>query len=225
MPREDYVKGVFASIYSKYDLIDSIISFGMDGSWRNIMIRMIDLDNVARILDCGAGTGKLSRKLIERFPSAKVVALDISGEMLSSISDRRITTVTASAVEIPFDPGSFDIVTSAFLTRNVPDRTKFFSEVRRILRPGGIFINLDIHMPENPVLKRFFSLYFMKIVPKLGNLISGSASYTYLSGSVRDFVTPGKLAEEIQASGLEAIEIRRKAIGSISIGKYIKKLA
>lgn len=223
MASEEYVRDVFGSIHSKYDLIDSIISFGMDESWRKMMIRIIDRDPVNDILDCGAGTGKLSRKLIERFPRAKVTALDISGDMLSFIHDRRISTVTASAMDMPFEDESFDLITSAFLTRNVPDRMAYFSEVRRLLRPGGIFINLDIHLPENPVFRKLFSIYFLKVVPAFGDLISRSSSYTYLSGSVRNFVSPHELSADIIAAGFSLVYIRIRAIGSISIGKYLKK--
>ena len=221
MASEEYVKDVFGSIHSKYDLIDSIISFGMDESWRNMMIRMIDHGDIKRILDCGAGTGKLSRKLVGHFPQSHVTALDISGEMLSFIHDARIKTVTASAMAMPFADASFDLVTSAFLTRNVPDRKAYFSEVHRVLRPGGIFINLDIHLPENQVLRELFSIYFLKIVPVLGDKISHSDSYTYLSGSVRNFVSPEKLSGEIIRAGFSLADMRIKAIGSISIGKYI----
>ncbi len=223
MASEEYVREVFGSIHSKYDLIDSIISFGMDESWRNMMIRIIDGDSVHDILDCGAGTGKLSRKLIERFPRSNVTALDISGEMLSFIHDRRIRTVTASAMDIPFKDESFDLVTSAFLTRNVPDRNAYFSEVRRLLRPAGQFINLDIHLPEKPVLRELFSLYFLKLVPVFGDMISRSSSYTYLSGSVRNFVPPHKLSAEIIQAGFSVAYLRTMAIGSISIAKYLKK--
>jgi demethylmenaquinone methyltransferase/2-methoxy-6-polyprenyl-1,4-benzoquinol methylase len=223
MANEEYVKGVFGSIHNKYDLVDSIISFGMDESWRKTMIRIIDRDNIQDILDCGAGTGKLSRKLIERFPLAKVSALDISGEMLSSIHDRRIRSVEASAMDIPFEDESFDLVTSAFLTRNLPDREAYFSEVRRLLRPAGLFINLDIHLPENPVFRKFFSIYFLRIVPAFGDLVSGSHSYTYLSASVRNFVSPEVLSLEIKHAGFYPEYFDTRAIGSISIGKYIKK--
>jgi|YelNatPaOPRAMG01_1025707.scaffolds.fasta_scaffold00209_14 demethylmenaquinone methyltransferase/2-methoxy-6-polyprenyl-1,4-benzoquinol methylase len=222
MASEEYVKEVFRNIHSKYDLIDSIISFGMDEPWRNRMIAIIDREDIHDILDCGAGTGKLSRKLVQRFPLANVTALDISGDMLSFIHDNRIRPITASAMDMPFENGSFDLITSAFLTRNVPDRNAYFSEVRRLLRPKGLFINLDIHLPENHVLRKLFSIYFLKLVPAFGDMVSGSSSYTYLSASVRNFVSPQRLSEEIMHAGFKPAYLSIRAIGSISIGKYIK---
>ncbi len=222
MPQESYVSDIFRSIYSKYDLLDSLISLGLDNIWRKRLISMIRIHDNSNILDCGAGTGKLSALLRRKFPGSRIVALDISKEMLSVVSDTSIETIVGSAVDMPFEDNSFDLVTCAFLTRNVPDRKKFFTEVKRVLRDGGEFVTLDIHNPKNRGFSILFSIYFDRIVPRIGDVVSRSGSYSYLSKSVRGFISPEDLEIEAESCGLTSTGRRLMGMGSISISRFIK---
>ena len=222
MPEEERVRSVFNSIYNKYDLIDSIISFGMDSSWRRTMISMAGSRQYKSILDCGAGTGKLTMQLRKKFPDARMVALDVSDQMISLIPDPGIERVVGSAVELPFDSSSFDLVTSAFLTRNVPSIEAYLKEAYRVLRKDGALINLDIHTPVIHGYREIFSLYFFHVVPIIGDLLTGSNSYSYLSNSVRNFVGPDELIDKARKAGFRLERKVLKALQSISILRFNK---
>ena len=222
MPEEERVRSVFNSIYNKYDLIDSIISFGMDSSWRRTMISMAGSRQYKSILDCGAGTGKLTMQLRKNFPDARMVALDVSDQMISLIPDPGIERVVGSAVELPFDNSSFDLVTSAFLTRNVPSIEAYLKEAYRVLRKDGALINLDIHTPVIHGYREIFSLYFFHVVPIIGDLLTGSNSYSYLSNSVRNFVGPDELIDKARKAGFRLERKVLKALQSISILRFNK---
>lgn len=219
MPEEKYVEHVFNSIYRKYDLVDSFISLGMDRGWRKILVSMIGEGNPETILDCGAGTGKLSLALRKRFPRARIMAFDLSNSMLSEIKDNSIEKVQGSALELPFEDSSIDVITAAFLTRNLPDRAKFFNEVRRVLKPDGIFVNLDIHSPENKAFGVIFRRYFYKIVPFFGDIVTRSQSYSYLAKSVRAFPTVSQFEKEVTDAGFTVLAKKTKALNSILILK------
>ena len=222
MPEEERVRSVFNSIYNKYDLIDSIISFGMDSAWRRTMISMAGSRQYKSILDCGAGTGKLTMQLRKKFPDARMVALDVSDQMISLIPDPGIERVVGSAVELPFDNSSFDLVTSAFLTRNVPNIEAYLREAYRVLRKDGALINLDIHTPVIHGYREIFSLYFFHVVPIIGDLLTGSNSYSYLSNSVRNFVGPDELIDKARKAGFSLERKVLKAMQSISIIRFNK---
>ena len=222
MPEEERVRSVFNSIYNKYDLIDSIISFGMDSAWRRTMISMAGSRQYKSILDCGAGTGKLTMQLRKKFPDARMVALDVSDQMISLIPDPGIERVVGSAVELPFDSSSFDLVTSAFLTRNVPSIEAYLREAYRVLRKDGALINLDIHTPVIHGYREIFSLYFFHVVPIIGDLLTGSNSYSYLSNSVRNFVGPDELIDKARKAGFSLERKVLKAMQSISIIRFNK---
>ena len=222
MPEEERVRSVFNSIYNKYDLIDSIISFGMDSAWRRTMISMAGSRQYKSILDCGAGTGKLTMQLRKKFPDARMVALDVSDQMISLIPDPGIERVVGSAVELPFDNSSFDLVTSAFLTRNVPSIEAYLKEAYRVLRKDGALINLDIHTPVIHGYREIFSLYFFHVVPIIGDLLTGSNSYSYLSNSVRNFVGPDELIDKARKAGFRLERKVLKALQSISILRFNK---
>lgn len=222
MPEEKYVENVFNSIYRKYDLVDSFISFGMDKKWRKILVSMIGDVNPGVILDCGAGTGKLSAVLRSRFPRARIVAFDLSASMLSGIKDQTIERIQGSALELPFEDSSIDIVTAAFLTRNLPDRKKFFSEVRRVLKPGGVYVNLDIHSPENRAFGIVFRRYFFRIVPIFGDIITRSQSYSYLAKSVKAFPSVTEFEKEVREAGFSISDRKTKALDSILILRLIR---
>lgn len=221
MADEKYVEGVFDSIHSKYDLVDSFISLGMDRSWRSDMVSMIDANAPDTILDCGAGTGKLSLALKARFPRSRIIAFDLSESMLSGIKDRSIEKIRGSALDLPFEDSSIDIVTSAFLTRNLPERTKYYSEVRRVLKPGGAWINLDIHFPENLALRLIFRVYFFRAVPLFGDLVTRSGSYSYLARSVRNFPSAREFEGEVVDAGFSVSAREMRALNSVLIMRLL----
>ncbi len=216
------VIGVFNKISGKYDLLDSFISWGQDQRWRRRVVDDLDLKPGLDVLDCGAGTGKLSRLIVQRCPQCKLVALDINKNMFRSDLLPGVEFRVSSAEDLPFPDGTFDRIASAFLTRNVDHLDIYFSEVSRVLKPGGIFVNLDIFPSAVSWFNPLFSFYFYNVVPVFGNMVTKSQSYTYLAGSVKNFITPEKMNDLLLKSGFSVRPVRKFMYGTVAINNAAK---
>lgn len=221
--KEELVRNVFEHIQDRYDLLDSIISAGMDQRWRGKLISSLKLTEGANVLDCGAGTGKLTRMILDECKDCNVISLDITESMFrpSILPDTKF--IVASAEEIPLEDSSQDAVVSAYLTRNLESVDAYFSEAYRVLRPGGVFANLDIYDPSMPLYKQLFSFYFYHVVPVIGNAATHSKSYTYLANSVKGFHKPEVIAEKIGKAGFSEVEQHKMMLGSIYLHVGKKK--
>lgn len=215
--KEELVRNVFENIQDRYDLLDSIISAGMDQRWRRILISSLNLKKGAQVLDCGAGTGKLTKMILESCPTCKVTSLDITEKMFrpSILPDCKF--VVASAQDMPFKDETFDAVVSGYLTRNLESVDKYFSEAMRVLKSGGMFANLDIYNPTMPGFSQLFGLYFYHFVPYLGDHVTDSDSYTYLAKSVRNFYSPETVKEKVEKAGFQEVKMKKMMLGSISL--------
>ena len=221
--KEKNVREIFNSIQDKYDFLDTLISMGQDERWRRFMVKNLELKNNLDVLDCGAGTGKLTRQIIEACGTCSTTCLDVTDSMFRPKLFPTTRFIVASAEHIPLPDESVDRVVSAFLTRNLENVDNYFSEVHRILRKNGIFINLDIFDPEIPVYRQFFSLYFYRMMPRIGNRMTGSKSYSYLAQSVKNFYDHETLETKIRNSGI-TLEISRPfMLGSVYVHKGVKR--
>ena len=215
--KEDLVVTVFESIQDRYDLLDSFISFGLDQRWRRLLVSALELKSGQAVLDCGAGTGKLTHAILEACPSCSTISLDITKGMFRPSYLPGTKFILASAEEIPLGNNSVDRVVSAYLTRNLSSVDRYFAEAFRVLKPGGIFANLDIYNPVTPGFSLLFGIYFYHIVPPFGNLITHSRSYSYLAESVKKFHSPDAITEKTRKAGFEIIKVRKLLFGSIYI--------
>ena len=220
--KEKNVREIFNSIQEKYDFLDTLISMGQDERWRRFMVRNLDLRDNLEILDCGAGTGKLTHQIIESCGTCKTTCLDVTDTMFRPEMFPHTKFIVASAEKIPLPDESVDRVVSAFLTRNLENVDNYFSEVHRVLRKNGIFINMDIFDPRMPVYRQFFSIYFYRIMPMIGNRITGSKSYTYLAQSVKNFYDHATLEEKIRKSGITLKMSKSFMLGSVYVHIGIK---
>ncbi|MCL5802707.1 MAG: class I SAM-dependent methyltransferase [Candidatus Thermoplasmatota archaeon] len=221
--KEKNVREIFNSIQDKYDFLDTLISMGQDERWRRFMVKNLELKDNLDVLDCGAGTGKLTRQIIEACGTCSTTCLDVTDSMFRPKLFPNTRFIVASAEHIPLPDESVDRVVSAFLTRNLENVDNYFSEVHRILRKNGIFINLDIFDPEIPVYRQFFSLYFYRMMPRIGNRMTGSKSYSYLAQSVKNFYDHETLETKIRNSGI-TLEISRPfMLGSVYVHKGVKR--
>lgn len=222
--KEELVRNVFESIQDRYDLLDSIISGGMDQRWRRRLISSLQLRENSNVLDCGAGTGKLTRMILDVCGSCKVISLDITESMFrpSILPDTKF--IVASAEKIPLEDSSQNAVVSAYLTRNLESVDAYFSEAYRVLKPGGILANLDIYNPSLPVYRQLFALYFYHVVPVIGNAATHSKSYTYLAKSVKNFHKPEVITEKIKNTGFVEVEEHKMMLGSIYLHTGRKKI-
>ncbi|MGP6220893.1 ubiquinone/menaquinone biosynthesis methyltransferase [Caldiplasma sukawensis] len=218
--KESLVRGVFNSISDKYDLIDSIMSLGMDGLWRKKVVDLMNLGNNMQVLDSGAGSGKVSEEILKR-ANVKIDAVDITSSMFR-LKNKSIKFHEASAENLPFQGEIFDRAVSCFLTRNLYSVSSYLHEVYRTLKPGGIFCNLDIYDPGRSFIAPLFRVYFYNMIPKIMDKITYSKSYSYLARSVKNFISPQKMTELLKNEGFKNINVYRLAGGTVYIHKAIK---
>lgn len=215
--KEAKVRGVFEAIQDKYDLLDSIISLGLDQPWRKRVIRAMEIGGRMTILDSGAGTGKLTKMIRDGCSDCRVISLDITEKMFRPSLLSGVEFVVASAEQMPLEENSVDRAASCFLTRNLSNVDAYLQELHRVMRKGGIFVNLDIYPPGNFVLGKLFAFYFYRIVPWIGDKATNSDSYSYLAKSVMNFISPDTMGEKIRNNGFELIDQQVMGLGSIAI--------
>jgi demethylmenaquinone methyltransferase/2-methoxy-6-polyprenyl-1,4-benzoquinol methylase len=175
---------MFDRIVDRYDLLNDVLSLGMDRWWRRTAAAAVDVAPGVRVLDLGCGTGKLGLRLAGR---ARVVGVDVSSAMLSrarETSRGRVAFVQGSAFRLPFINGAFGGAVSGFVLRNLSDLPGAFSELGRVVAPGGRIALVDATEPSNPAYRWLFDTYFGTMAPALGRLVGRRDAYRYLVGSL-----------------------------------------
>jgi demethylmenaquinone methyltransferase/2-methoxy-6-polyprenyl-1,4-benzoquinol methylase len=216
---------MFDRVAGRYDALNSVMTAGLHHRWRQRAAERAELSPGDSALDVCCGTGDMALELAGRVsPGGHVVGCDFSEPMLDlareKARDRGAEAVRfewADALSLPYDAGRFDAVTVGFGVRNLADLDRGLREMTRVLRPGGRLVVLEITQPTRPPLSVFYSLWFDRIVPLLGTFSSDSEAYSYLPESVRSFPAPGRLAEMMDAAGLEQIRWTVLAGGIIAI--------
>ena len=213
---------MFARIAKRYDLMNRIMSAGQDGAWRRQVIRLANLKPGAHILDVATGTGDIMVEALRQQPEVTTIGSDFTMEMMQvgqvKPATQRIRWCTADALCLPFKDESFDAVTSGFGVRNFIDRETAFREQLRVLKPGGRVVCLEISKPPKNALRPFFTLYFNRLVPIAGGIISGEReAYTYLPQSVSEFLTPDELKIIMQRAGLRDVAYQKLMLGTVAI--------
>lgn len=224
---EPQVRAMFDRIARVYDRMNSVMTAGLHHHWRR---RAVDLAQVTagdRVVDVACGTGDLSLELARRVGSAgEVVGCDFSEQMLELARDKAareqaiaagVRFEWANALELPYETGRFAAATVGFGARNFSDLERGLSEMRRVVRPGGKVVVLEITTPTKPPLSTFYRLWFDRIVPSLGKVAGDSDAYTYLPSSVRRFPGPQELAATLERAGLTRIRYLLTAGGIIAI--------
>ncbi len=187
-----------------------------------------------KILDVATGTGDLALEVLRQHPEAEVVGLDFTPEMLAlarqkiipplSNTQCPISLVAGDALRLPFPDSTFDAVVTGFALRNVTDIAAAFGEMARVTRPGGRIACLEITQPRWPIWRRLYALYFYRLVPLLGGLITGQRSaYTYLPHSLTTFLTPDEIVAVMQQAGWHGVHYRRLSLGTVAVHVGIRK--
>ena len=225
--RAQYVQGMFARISARYDLMNRLMTGGRDMVWRREVIRLAQPGSNARLLDVATGTGDILIEALRQQPAVLAVGSDFTFEMMATGKTKEgaqaIRWNTADALHLPFPDNTFDAVTSGFGVRNFIDREQAFREQRRVLKPGGRVICLEISKPPKNLLRPFFLFFFTKIVPLAGGLISGQRdAYTYLPQSVNEFLTPDELKTIMERAGLRDVKYKRLMMRTVAIHVGIK---
>ena len=219
--KESMVRDIFKSISGKYDLFDSMMSLGLDRKWRKIAVSMLGPENDMRVADVGAGSGKVTEEMLSFNPSLRIDAIDLTEEMFPKNKGKVHFTV-ASAENIPFEADTFHRCISCFLTRNVPTLENYLKEAYRILKEGGVFVNMDIFDPGKSLIAPAFRVYFYRIMPIILDTASHTHSYSYLASSVQAFVNPDQFSDLMSKVGFKHISKKKLAGGSVFIHRGIK---
>lgn len=211
------VSSMFNNIASKYDLLNHLLSFGIDKIWRRKLLKFVKAGNPEKVLDLACGTGDMTIAIYKS--GFEVIGIDIAEKMLEIAKGKsnRIRSgstpppayILASADSIPFSDNSFDSVTITFGIRNFENRISSLQEIMRVLKNGGYLSILEFAMPKNRLWHGLFNFYFLNILPFVGKLISKDIkAYTYLPVSVKSFPQYGDLCNEIKNEGFTEVKFK-----------------
>jgi demethylmenaquinone methyltransferase/2-methoxy-6-polyprenyl-1,4-benzoquinol methylase len=207
---------MFAEIAPRYDLVNRMLSGGIDVWWRHVTVSRAPPPASGAILDVCTGTGDLALAYRAKAgPDVRVVASDFCRPMLDRGIEKAARTsaavewVEADALALPFLTASFDLVTVAFGLRNIADTSGGLAEMARVCRPGGRLAILEFSLPRFAPVRAAYLWYFRNVLPLLGNAVARNASnaYTYLNKSVEEFPSGERLADLVRAAGFDRVEM------------------
>jgi len=206
-----YVRRLFATVADRYDFITVALSYGQDRRWKRRVVERASPRVDARALDLATGTGDIAFALAAR--GARVVGLDITPRMIELARGKTIgqdgqahpacpAFVVADMLALPFPNASFDLVTTGYGLRNVPDLTVAVDEIRRVLQPGGRLLSLDFDRPDNPALRRMYLAYLNIVGGTLGLALHGDPDvYRYIPASIRQYPGAARVAALMRQRG------------------------
>jgi demethylmenaquinone methyltransferase/2-methoxy-6-polyprenyl-1,4-benzoquinol methylase len=205
---------MFDAIAPRYDLLNHVLSAGLDRRWRARAVDALALRGQPRVLDLCTGTCDLAVAAVRRGRAASVVGVDFAGEMLrlgrrkvvQEGLERTIRLVRGDAARIPLDAATCDAATIGFGIRNVVEPERALAEIARVLRPGGRLAILEFGQPRIPGIRSMYSWYFRYVLPLIGRLVSKHQSaYSYLPASVGAFPPPAEFARTLAATGFSQV--------------------
>lgn len=208
------VRSMFDAIAPRYDLMNRLLTFGMDMGWRRLTVRSLGLPRGSLVLDIACGTGDLCRVLVEA--GFWAVGIDNSTGMLRH-ANTDVPLVLGDALAIPFRTASADGLTCGFALRNVADLDLLFDEFARVVRPGGRIGLLEVAEPDSPVLKAGHRLYFHRVVPLVGGLLSDKRAYAYLPASTAYLPPPATITEMLWDRGFTDVSRRLLGMGAAQL--------
>lgn len=217
-----WVRGMFADVAPRYDLLNRVLSLQIDQLWRAHTVRRVRtyLDNpAARILDLCCGTGDLLLAL-EKARQGPVLGSDFCHPMLTAAQAKRSRSplFEADALSLPLADSSLDLITCSFGFRNFANYRKGIAELHRVLRPGGTAAILEFSTPPNAAFRAVYNFYSLQILPRIGALLSGRRdAYTYLPESVRKFPGAEALAADFRSAGFPDVTFDRLTFGIVAL--------
>ena len=228
--RADYVRQLFGRIVPRYDLFNTISTFGRDAAWRRLVVRLATPPAGGRVLDVATGTGGVAFALADRYPDAQIEGLDFTEAMIEAANARaaanphpNLRFALGDVLALPYPDASFDAVTVSFGVRNFADIPRGLAETRRVLKPGGRLVCLELTHAQSPLIRAGFNLYFFRISPLIGTLLSGDRdAYSYLPHSLTTFPDAPTLARLMLDAGLREVRYRLLNLGTIAIHTGIR---
>ncbi|MHB8244892.1 MAG: ubiquinone/menaquinone biosynthesis methyltransferase [Acidimicrobiales bacterium] len=208
--KREAVRAMFDAIAPRYDTVNKIMTFGLDLWWRRRTVALLDLAPPSTVLDVACGTGDFVRILTRA--GQRPIGLDLSSGMLAHARAGTAPLLLTDAVNLPVRTASVDGAVSGFALRNFADLDAVFEELGRVVRPGGRIALLEVHGPENPVLKHGYHLWFNRAVPWIGRLLSDPAAYRYLPESVAYLPAADDLVAMVSRAGF--VEVKRSLLSA-----------
>ena len=229
--KQRYVADLFARISRRYDLMNTVMTGGMHHYWKRKTAKLT-ADGLSGVgLDVATGTGDLALALARQPGIQQAVGVDLLPEMLSlarvkvSKQTRSVLLAAGDALSLPFPDNTFACATAGFSLRNMPDLPQAMSEMVRVVQPGGRVTTLELTPLSSGIKSKFFRLYFHRLVPLLGQLLTGDRSaYTYLPQSVDYFLQADRLSDLFKTVGLADVGYIPLGMGTVAIHYGVKTL-
>ncbi len=226
MERAHENQAMFARVAPRYDVMNRLMTGGMDVGWRRELIARARLTPDARVLDIGSGTGDIALEISHEYPTSRTVAGDYTYEMMlaGKQKGRSLPFHSADALNLPYADNTFDAVVSGFLLRNVTNIDRALREQYRVLNKGGRWVALDTTRPEKNFFSPFIQFHLQTVIPTLGRFITGQGNaYKYLTSSTQNFLQAEELAARARNAGFGGVGFVRKNFGTIAIHWGVKE--
>ena len=212
---------MFDAVGEKYDLTNTILSFGQDARWRRLTRKRLDLRPGEKVLDLAAGTAVSTVELAKS--GAWCVACDFSQGMLAAGRHRDVPKVVGDGMYLPFADGTFDAVTISYGLRNIHDHEAALREMARVTRPGGRLTIAEFSTPVVPVFSTVYKEYLMRLIPPIARAVSSNPdAYVYLAESIRAWPGQEELARQINANGWSEAGWQNLTFGIVAMHSAIK---
>ncbi len=225
--KEKRLQTYFRKIAPHYDLVNTLVSFGLHHYWRRFAVEKADLHTGQYVLDVCCGTGLITRDLAQKVgPEGRVVGLDLSPPMLKMAAknlkdlpwSHRIQLLEGNAMDLPFSDNSFDRAVIGYGLRNVADMRQALRELYRVLKPGGRIVGLELGKPRCPLVNKVYSLYTAILPPLLGFLVTGEKEpYFYLHRSVQAYPSPAEVSAIFGQIGFTAVNCYELSLGIATV--------
>lgn len=228
--KRQYNRTLFSTIADRYDLITALLSYGQDARWKKQLVATANVQPGERALDLAAGTGDIAFAVAAR--GATTVALDLTHRMLQLARLRqgsagpdgrrahnsRVALIQGDMTSLPFHPASFDLVTTGYGLRNVPDLNASIDEIARVLKPGGRLLSLDFNRPQNVIVRSAYLSYLTVVGSALGWLLHRDRdTYRYIPASIRRYPGARGVADRLQSRGFTRVTVIPLLFGLMSL--------
>lgn len=220
------ISAMFSTIADRYDLLNKMLSFGIDGYWRKFAVNLLPSVKNPVFLDVATGTCDVALQIVKKFPLARVTGIDFSEKMLQrgrekikkTVHQDRIDLRLADVTQLPFEDNSFDASIIAFGIRNVHDYIKGILEMGRVVKSTGKVVILEFTSIQNPVFRAPYRLYITKLLPFVGEIVSGrKGAYKYLPESMLNFPGPEEFKKIMEEAGLQDVEYYKLTFGIAAV--------
>lgn len=224
--KAEQVRDMFDTIAPAYDFMNRAMTFGIDKWWRRRAVRLVQRTKPADVVDLATGTGDLAISLARHIPSARIKGIDLSAGMVEigcekvrqAGLDSRVTLSVGDCLDLPLDDASADAITIAYGVRNFAHLDKGYSEMLRVLRPGGMLCVIELSTPPNPIARWFYNLYTRYVIPTVGRIISKDVrAYSYLPESIAAVPQGADMLQLMTDAGFCNTRFRRMTFGTCTI--------